>query len=326
MKIVFMGTPEFSIPSLEVLLKNGYEICAVVTAPDEPKGRGYKLSPPPIKVFALQNNLKVLQPQNLKDPNFINELKKLSPDLIVVVAFRILPKEVFSIPPLGTINVHASLLPKYRGAAPINWAIINGEKETGVTTFFIDEKVDAGNIILQKKIEIGQDETAGELHDKLAKLGAEALLETVKIIQTGNVQTIKQDETLATPAPKIKKEMCQINWYEMKAEQVHNFVRGLSPNPGAFTFLNGKILKIYRTKLVEKISEATTLKPGQIIVDGDSLFAICSDLKPVQIIEVQIEGKKKLKSEEFLRGHKLKTGDNFEVIEINELRKILKRE
>jgi methionyl-tRNA formyltransferase len=326
MKIVFMGTPEFSIPSLEVLLKNGYEICAVVTAPDEPKGRGYKLSPPPVKVFALQNNLKVLQPQNLKDPNFINELKKLSPDLIVVVAFRILPKEVFSIPPLGTINVHASLLPKYRGAAPINWAIINGEKETGVTTFFIDEKVDAGNIILQKKIEIGQDETAGELHDKLAKLGAEALLETVKIIQTGNVQTIKQDETLATPAPKIKKEMCQINWYEMKAEQVHNFVRGLSPNPGAFTFLNGKILKIYRTKLVEKISEATTLKPGQIIVDGDSLFAVCSDLKPVQIIEVQIEGKKKLKSEEFLRGHKLKTGDNFEVIEINELRKILKRE
>jgi methionyl-tRNA formyltransferase len=326
MKIVFMGTPEFSIPSLEVLLKNGYEICAVVTAPDEPKGRGYKLSPPPVKVFALQNNLKVLQPQNLKDPNFINELKKLSPDLIVVVAFRILPKEVFSIPPLGTINVHASLLPKYRGAAPINWAIINGEKETGVTTFFIDEKVDAGNIIFQKKIEIGQDETAGELHDKLAKLGAEALLETVKIIQTGNVQTIKQDETLATPAPKIKKEMCQINWYEMKAEQVHNFVRGLSPNPGAFTFLNGKILKIYRTKLVEKISESTTLKPGQIIVDGDSLFAICSDLKPVQIIEVQIEGKKKLKSEEFLRGYKLKTGDNFEVIEINELRKILKRE
>jgi methionyl-tRNA formyltransferase len=326
MKIVFMGTPEFSIPSLEVLLKNGYEICAVVTAPDEPKGRGYKLSPPPVKVFALQNNLKVLQPQNLKDPNFINELKKLSPDLIVVVAFRILPKEVFSIPPLGTINVHASLLPKYRGAAPINWAIINGEKETGVTTFFIDEKVDAGNIILQKKIEIGQDETAGELHDKLAKLGAEALLETVKIIQTGKVQTIKQDETLATPAPKIKKEMCQINWYEMKAEQVHNFVRGLSPNPGAFTFLNGKILKIYRTKLVEKISEATTLKPGQIIVDGDSLFAVCSDLKPVQIFEVQIEGKKKLKSEEFLRGYKLKTGDNFEVIEINELRKILKRE
>jgi methionyl-tRNA formyltransferase len=326
MKIVFMGTPEFSIPSLEVLLKNGYEICAVVTAPDEPKGRGYKLSPPPVKVFALQNNLKVLQPQNLKDPNFINELKKLSPDLIVVVAFRILPKEVFSIPPLGTINVHASLLPKYRGAAPINWAIINGEKETGVTTFFIDEKVDAGNIIFQKKIEIGQDETAGELHDKLAKLGAEALLETVKIIQTGNVQTIKQDETLATPAPKIKKEMCQINWYEMKAEQVHNFVRGLSPNPGAFTFLNGKILKIYRTKLVEKISEVTTLKWGQIIVDGDSLFAVCSDLKPVQIIEVQIEGKKKLKSEQFLRGYKLKTGDNFEVIEINELRKILKRE
>jgi methionyl-tRNA formyltransferase len=326
MKIVFMGTPEFSIPSLEVLLKNGYEICAVVTAPDEPKGRGYKLSPPPVKVFALQNNLKVLQPQNLKDPNFINELKKLSPDLIVVVAFKILPKEVFSIPPLGTINVHASLLPKYRGAAPINWAIINGEKETGVTTFFIDEKVDAGNIILQKKIEIGQDETAGELHDKLAKLGAEALLETVKIIQTGKVQTIKQDETLATPAPKIKKEMCQVNWYEMKAEQVHNFVRGLSPNPGAFTFLNGKILKIYRTKLVEKISEATNLKPGQIIADGDSLFAVCSDLKPVQIIEVQIEGKKKLKSEEFLRGYKLKTGDNFEVIEINELRKILKRE
>ncbi len=321
-----MGTPEFAIPSLEVLLRNGYEICAVVTAPDEPKGRGYKLSPPPVKVFALQNNLKVLQPESLKDLSFVNELKSLSPDLIVVVAFRILPKEVFSIPPLGTVNVHASLLPKYRGAAPINWAIINGEKETGVTTFFIDERVDAGNIILQKKVEIGQDETAGDLHDKLAKLGAEALLETVKLIQAGKVQTIKQDESLATPAPKIRKEMCQIDWNKMKAEQVHNFVRGLSPNPGAFTFLNGKILKIYRTKLSETTSQIVGLKPGQVVVDGDSIYAVCSDLKQVQIIEVQIEGRKKLKSDEFLRGYRLKTGDSFEVLEMEELRKILKRE
>lgn len=169
MKIVFMGTPEFAIPSLKALLDNNYNISAVVTAPDEPKGRGYKLTPPPVKVFALENNLRVIQPESLRDENFINELKNLSPDLIVVVAFRILPPEVFKIPPLGTINVHASLLPRYRGAAPINWAIINGEKETGITTFFINEKVDTGDIILQKKIPIDPDETAGELHDKLAK-------------------------------------------------------------------------------------------------------------------------------------------------------------
>lgn len=327
MKIVFMGTPDFAIPSLDILLKNNYEISAVVTAPDEPKGRGYKLTPPPVKIFALKNNLNVLQPENLKDENFIKQIKSISPDLIVVVAFRILPREVFNIPPLGTVNVHASLLPKYRGAAPINWAIINGEVETGVTTFFINERVDTGNIILQKKVKIDPDETAGELHDKLAILGAETLLETVKLIESGNVKTIPQDESQATSAPKIKKEMCQINWLNKTSIQVHNFVRGLSPQPGAFTFLNGKLVKIYRTKLVEEpdlVENIKVLEPGQLIAKKDKLYAICADLKPVQIIEIQIEGKKKLTADEFLRGYKLKPEDRFEVLNEEDLKSFLK--
>jgi methionyl-tRNA formyltransferase len=327
MKIVFMGTPDFAIPSLEILLKNYYEIQAVVTAPDEPKGRGYKITPPPVKVFALKHNLKVLQPENLKDEKFIAELKNLSPELIVVVAFRILPKEVFTIPPLGTINLHASLLPKYRGAAPINWAIINGETETGVTTFFINEKVDTGNIILQRKIEIDPDETAGELHDKLAIIGAEVLLETIKLIESGNVNPIPQDNSLATPAPKIKKEMCQINWFEKNAQQVHNFVRGLSPQPGAFTFLNKKIVKIYRTKLPSPELEFQNVKPAQIIIDEKKkeMYAICADLKPIQIIELQMEGKKKLNALEFLKGFRLETNTFFDVLGEEELKSYLSK-
>ncbi|MFN3134924.1 MAG: methionyl-tRNA formyltransferase [Candidatus Kryptonium sp.] len=327
MKIVFMGTPEFAIPSLDILIKNNYEIIAVVTAPDEPKGRGYKISPPPVKVFALEHNLRVIQPENLKDEKFISTLKNLLPDLIVVVAFRILPPEVFTLPPLGTVNVHASLLPKYRGAAPINWAIINGETETGITTFFINERVDTGNIILQRKISINPDETAGELHDKLSKLGAEVLLETIKLIESGFVQTFPQDDSLATPAPKIKKEMCQINWYEKNAQQVHNFVRGLSPNPCSFTFLNGKLVKIYRTKLPTSVDvEIDDAEPGKILVSEkkDKMYVVCSDLNLIQILELQIEGKKKLNAEEFLRGFKLKSGDKFTVLGEYELKAFLK--
>ncbi len=327
MKIIFMGTPEFAIPSLDVLIKNNYEITAVVTAPDEPKGRGYKILPPPVKVFALEHGLRVIQPENLKDENFISTLRNLAPDLIVVVAFRILPPEVFTIPPLGTVNVHASLLPKYRGAAPINWAIINGETETGITTFFINEKIDTGNIILQRKISIGPDETAGELHDKLAKLGAEVLLETVKLIENGSVQTFPQDDSLATPAPKIKKEMCQINWLEKSAQQVHNFVRGLSPNPCGFTFLSGKLVKIYRTKLPTFIDvEINDAEPGEILIPErkDKIYAVCADRNLVQILELQIEGKKRLNAEEFLRGFKLKSGDKFVVLGEDELKAFLK--
>ncbi|MEN3037712.1 MAG: methionyl-tRNA formyltransferase [Candidatus Kryptonium sp.] len=325
MKIVFMGTPEFAIPSLKILLENSYNISAVVTAPDEPKGRGYKLTPPPVKVFALENKLRVMQPENLRDENFINELKNLSPDLIVVVAFRILPPEVFKIPPLGTVNVHASLLPRYRGAAPINWAIINGEKKTGITTFFINEKVDTGNIILQKEIPIGPDETAGELHDKLAKLGAEVLLQTLKLIESGSVQPLPQDESLATSAPKIKKEMCQIDWLKKNAQQVHNFVRGLSPSPGAFTFFGGRLVKIYRTKLPsEQSTKLTDAEPGQIFVEKDKLYVVCSDLNLIQIIELQIEGKKKLNADEFLRGFRIKSGEKFDVLDEAKLKMYLK--
>ncbi len=327
MKIVFMGTPDFAIPSLEILLNNNYQIQAVVTAPDEPKGRGYKVTPPPVKVFALKHSLKVLQSENLKDEKFIAELKSLLPELIVVVAFRILPKEVFTIPPLGTINLHASLLPKYRGAAPINWAIINGEIETGVTTFFINEKVDTGNIILQRKVRIEPDETAGELHDKLSMIGAEVLLETVKLIESGNVNPIPQDDSLATPAPKIKKEMCQINWFEKGAQQVHNFVRGLSPHPGAFTFLNKKIVKIYRTKLASFEFQIQDVKPGQIIIDEkeSEMYSICADLKPIQIIELQIEGRKKLNTSEFLKGFRLEANPFFDILSEEELKSYLSK-
>jgi methionyl-tRNA formyltransferase len=316
MKIVFMGTPEFAIPSLDILLRNSFNISAVVTAPDKPRGRGYVVSPSPVKTFAIEKGLRVLQPEKLKDEKFLNQLREIAPDLIIVVAFRILPREVFSMPPLGTVNLHASLLPKYRGAAPINWAIINGEKETGVTTFFINERVDTGDIILQRKVPIGCDETAGELHDKLADIGAELLLETVRLIQSGKVKTFPQSDSLASSAPKITKDMCKIDWGSKTAVQVHNFVRGLSPVPGAFTFLSGKLVKIYRTKVVESDacldSSLVRNTPGGIIVLDDVIYVLCSDGGFVKILELQVEGRRRLKVDEFLRGYRLKTGDKFE--------------
>ncbi len=308
MRIIFMGTPEFAIPSLRILLENQYEIAAVVTAPDRPKGRGQKVSSPPVKEFAAKHKLKVLQPASLKEKDFVDQVTELSPDINVVVAFRILPREVFEVPKHGSFNLHASILPKYRGAAPINWAIIKGEKETGVTAFFLQEKVDTGNIILQARVAIGENETASELHDKLAEVGAEIVLQTVRLIELGKVQPRAQDESLVTPAPKIYKEMCKIDWTK-SAREVHNFVRGLSPDPCAFTFHNAKMLNVYRTKRAGK--KVNGSRPGELVNPSSKELLVATGDELLAIEEIQLEGKKKMGIEEFLRGYQFEKGQRF---------------
>ncbi len=233
MKIIFFATPDFAIPSLKILLENNYEILAVVTATDKPRGRGRSLSVTPIKQFALDHNIKVFTPEKLNDENFEKDLRELKPDLFIVVAFRILPRKIFTIPKFGSFNLHGSILPKYRGAAPIQWALINGDKETGLTTFFLEDKVDTGNIILTEKVEILEGDNFESLHDKMSLVGADLVLKTVKIIEEGNYELKIQDNSLATPAPKITKEICEIDW-KKSANEIHNLVRGLSPIPGAY--------------------------------------------------------------------------------------------
>ncbi|MCB0721720.1 MAG: methionyl-tRNA formyltransferase [Ignavibacteriae bacterium] len=307
MKIVFMGTPEFAVPSLNILLENGYDIPAVVTVPDKKKGRGLKESYSEVKAFALEKGLEVLQPEKLKDEVFVKQLTEIQPDLIVVVAFRILPREVYTIPKLGSFNLHASLLPKYRGAAPINWAIINGEEEGGVTTFFLQDKVDTGNIILQKKVRIDEDETAGTLHDKLSFIGKEAVLETVQKIESDSVQVSPQDDTLASPAPKIFKEDCKIDW-NLPAEKIYNFTRGLSPYPTAWTTLDGAIMKIYLAGMAEIQSDG---EPGSVQIEGKNIFVNTAD-KKLEITELQLEGKKRMFAPDFVNGLREKEGIKLE--------------
>ena len=290
-----MGTPDFAVPSLKILFKN-HEVAAVVTAPDKERGRGQKVSFTPIKEIALEKNLPILQPEKLKDENFINELKKYNADLFVVVAFRILPKEVFTIPIKGSFNLHASLLPKYRGAAPIHWAIINGEKETGVTTFKLEEKVDTGNIYLQKKLDILDEDNLGTIHDKLSELGAEAVFETVKMIEAGNFQLQAQNNELATPAPKISKETGKIDWNN-SAKDIHNLIRGLSPYPGSYFEYNDKLIKIFKSEIVQ----TSALKPFEINHSKSELIIGCGK-DSLKVLELQLEGKKRMSVEEFLRG------------------------
>lgn len=306
MRIVFMGTPDFAVPSLKAVVDAGFEVEAVVTNPDEPRGRGLKVFPPAVKTTAVALGLRVIQTPSVKDPAFVSTLEDIAPDLIVVVAFRILPKEVFTIPVLGTFNLHASLLPRYRGAAPINWAIISGEPETGVTTFFLDEIVDTGKIILQKRTEIGENETAGELASRLSLLGAEAVVDTIRLIGSGDIPLIDQNASLATKAPKISKEDCLIDWNRPAAD-VHNFIRGFSPEPGAFTFLNGRLLKIFRTG---KTGEKTAAQPGSLSVDGARLVVSCAD-EMLEIVEVQLEGKKRLDARDFVRGARIGSGEKL---------------
>ncbi len=319
MNIVFMGTPHFAIPSLEILLKNHYNISAVVTAQDKPRGRGQNISYTPVKEFALQHSLPILQPTSLKDSDFITQLQKLNADIFVVVAFRILPKEIFSLPSKGAFNLHASLLPKYRGAAPINWAIINGEKETGVTTFFLQEKVDTGNIIVQEKTPITETMNAGELHDVLSEIGAKTVLQTVRLIEKNEAYPKIQDNALATPAPKIFKKDCKIDWNN-PVEKVYDFIRGLSPYPTAYTTHNGKILKIYKVHNPNVVTRET---PGTILLrksyinepeygNKQQKFLIMTRDKLLEVTELQQEGKRRMSISEFLRGYNLKEGDVVE--------------
>ena len=309
-RIVLMGTPDFAANSLKVLYQEKFNIVGVITAPDKLSGRGLKLKFSPVKKFCLDNNIPLLQPENLKDEIFISELKSLDGNLFVTVAFRMLPEIVWQMPSLGTINLHASLLPQYRGAAPINWAIINGEKETGLTSFYIDEKIDTGHIIKTTKLDINENETAGELHDRLMSEGSNLLKTTIQEIGLGNVKAIKQSVFInenihLKTAPKINKIDCKINWNQINIS-VHNLIRGLSPYPCSFTELispeNTKtLLKVYRSEISsEKISD----KPGVIKSDGKTYLQISCALGSVNIIELQSAGKKRMKVDEFLRGFK----------------------
>jgi methionyl-tRNA formyltransferase len=301
-----MGTPGFAVPSLEYLLRNGQDIAAVVTAPDKPRGRGQELAPTAVKTAALRHSLPMLQPDNLRAPSFVEQLREFRPDCIVVVAFRILPREVFTVPPLGAFNLHASLLPRYRGAAPIQWAIIRGETETGVTTFLLDERVDTGKILLQARIPIGQDEDAGSLHDRLAVLGAGVVVDTVRLLESGDANPLPQDQSRATPAPKIFREDCQIRW-DRPAAEIRNLVRGLSPHPAAFALHRGKTIKFYRAAISRLKS---TRRPGEVSVTRDSLHVATADVD-IEIEELQQEGRSRMQTGEFLRGYKIESGERF---------------
>jgi methionyl-tRNA formyltransferase len=308
LKIVFMGTPEFAVSSLEILINNGYNISAVVTVPDKPKGRGLKLESSDVKKFALEKNIPVLQPEKMKDPVFLANLETISPDIIVIVAFRILPREVYTKAKLGAFNLHASLLPKYRGAAPINWAIMNGDTKTGITTFFLEDKVDTGNMIFQEEISITDNDTAGDIHDSLSLEGSKLVLKTVESIIAGQAPRLTQNDVDASPAPKIFKEHCKINWNN-SAEQIHNQIRGLSPYPAAFTSYDNKIVKIYKT---EKTNIKTESKAGSLNSTKKELFVSTADYQ-LSIKEIQLEGKKRLSAEEFLRGFTFPFGASFDI-------------
>ena len=299
-KILFFGTPEFALPSLKALIETPNEILGVVTQPDRPKGRGRKLTPPPIKVLAQKHNLPIYQPEAVRDKVFLKEVQQLKPDLLVVVAFgQFLPKALLEIPPLGGINVHPSLLPKYRGAAPINWAIINGETITGISIIKVSLQMDSGDILFQKAISIEPDETAGELHDKLATLGAEALLETIRQMQSGTIISIPQDDRLATYAPKLKREDGYIHW-DKPAINIANLIRGLAPFPGAYTYLDGKLLKLFRPKAISASVEAP---PGTIVEATHDGLKISTGQGVLLIKEVQLQGKRRLPVKEFIKGH-----------------------
>jgi methionyl-tRNA formyltransferase len=304
LRIIFMGTPEFAVPSLNKIYEAGYEITGVITAPDKPAGRGMQLTQSAVKKFALEKNLRIVQPEKLKSSDFIEELRSLKADIQIVVAFRMLPEIVWSMPPMGTINLHASLLPQYRGAAPINWVIINGEKETGVTTFKLQQEIDTGNILLQEKIPISNEETAGTLHDKMMNIGANLLLKTIDELAKGTLQEVPQPSTFNLEssrlhsAPKIFTENCEINWNK-NVDDIYNLIRGLSPYPAAFTFLNGKKLKIFWAEK-EKSKEST--EPGKIFTDHKTFLKFSAMDGFIRLKEIQLEGKKKMNIEDFLRG------------------------
>lgn len=307
MKIIFLGTPGFAVPSLDILVKNGYEIPAVITAPDKPAGRGQKLNESEVKKYALEQGLNVLQPVRLSDPLFLEEVKSLGADLQVVVAFRMMPEALWSMPVHGTFNLHGSLLPQYRGAAPINRAIMNGESKTGVTTFFLKHEIDTGNIVFREEIPIGPDETAGELHDRMMLVGAELVLKTVRALESGNLQLHDQSAFMNSgivlkPAPKIFKDDCRLD-FSMPVAHLHNIVRGLSPFPGAFFDLELADGQMIQVKVLRSSKEeAGTVLTHELLTDGKTYLKIAAADGFLKILELQLPGKKRMKTEEVLRG------------------------
>ena len=317
MKIIFMGTPDFAKESLEAVYNAGHEILTVVTNPDKKQGRGMKLKPSPVKEFALEKDLNIMQPEKVrKNEEFINEIKKINPDVICVVAYgKILPKEILEIPRYGCVNVHRALLPKYRGAAPMQWAVLNGDKETGITTMYMDEGMDTGDMILKEKVEIGEDETTGELWDRLSKVGGNLLVRTLNEIEKGNAPRIKQGDEFSL-APMIDKKMAKIDWEKKTAKEIKNLVRGLNPIMGAYTFLEGKKIKFWKVDVInidkldvkeEKLNNGTVLvsnpKDGLLIKAKDGV---------IKVIEIQGENAKKMPTSDFLRGNKIKEFQVFE--------------
>jgi methionyl-tRNA formyltransferase len=331
LRIVFMGTPEFAVASLDALVQAGYSIVGVITAPDRPAGRGMQLTESAVKKYAREKGLRILQPEKLKNPLFLEELRSLQAVLQVVVAFRMLPEIVWSMPPMGTVNLHGSLLPQYRGAAPINWAVINGEKQTGVTTFRLQQDIDTGNILLQEAFPIGEQETAGEVHDRMKDIGARLLVRTIGGLAAGTLREIPQDElpssgiseTASLPssgsmststvglsaggelkhAPKIFTETCKIDWNRPTAE-IYNLIRGLSPFPAAFTYLDGKLLKIFRAAPRALTDDILPLAPGQHSTDKKTYLKFACPDGAILLEEIQLEGKKKMNIADFLRGYK----------------------
>ena len=307
LRIVFVGTPEFAVPSLSILVQNGYRVVGVITTPDKPSGRGQKLSASPVKKYCEENKLKILQPNNLKNTAFIEELKSLKANLQVVVAFRMLPEIVWNMPEYGTFNLHASLLPQYRGSAPINWVIINGEKETGVTTFFLQHEIDTGSIIFQDKEMITDSDTTGTLHERLMDKGAKLVLKTVKVIaQNKYTLTVQNESQVLNSAPKIVKNTCRIDWTRQR-DDVYNFIRGLSPYPGAWTYWNrDTILKIFRvSKSGDSPSETRKEKPGEIYTDNKNFIMVNTGSGWLNIEELQMQGKIRMNVADFVRGNKI---------------------
>ncbi|MCH2044700.1 MAG: methionyl-tRNA formyltransferase [Saprospiraceae bacterium] len=314
LRIVFMGTPDFAVPSLDILIKNGFNVVAVITSTDKWGGRGNKkLLESDVKKYAQEQGLKILQPPNLKNKAFLEELAALKADLQVVVAFRMLPRVVWDMPRLGTINLHGSLLPKYRGAAPINWAVIRGEKETGVSTFFLKHKIDTGNLLFQSKTTIGENETVGELYNRLKYIGADLMLKTLKAVEKEDYTPLPQDDALATKAPKIFHENCHIN-FEQSTQAVHDFVRGLSPYPAAWTLVDGQKLKIFQT-LKEIVKH--DLKAGTIVTDHKKYLKIATLDGFIQLINVQLTKRKRMDIKSFLNGYTIENSEVPAKIEPN---------
>lgn len=308
MRVVFMGTPEFSVPCLERLISDGEDVVGVFTQPDKPKGRGYELSCSPVKECAIKHNIPVFQPKSMRDGEALRIINELSPDLNIVVAFgKILPSEILYAPKYNSINIHASLLPSYRGAAPIQWCILNGEKKTGVTSMLMDEGLDTGDMLLKEEVEITENMTAGELHDILSVIGAEVMSKTLKELKSNNLKPIKQDDSVSNYVGILSKEICPID-FSKTAQEVHNQIRGLSPWPIATAKINGKRVKIHSSALNNKC----TADPG-IVAEADSVITVgCGDNNCIDILELQLEGKKRMSAKDFLLGHKLPKGTKFE--------------